>query len=1288
MTRWRNIVAAIAALVVLALGAIVACVVFGVTIDASRWRDAAAVRLTAAIGRAVVLEGSFELTLGREAVLRIGGVRIPNRPGFAATEFFTLGEAHARFDLIEALRGRLRVRSIEATDVRMWLERAADGRTSWASAQRSGPGSSRAAIDVGQITLHGLAIHYHDARSTTRRSFNLDEVSASATRDDPLRLTLRGRVDKQLAYAITVDGGPLRLIQEGSAPWPFTLDFEAPGTRLHASGAFDAARGEARFNFGAGAEDLAQVARLLDMKLPRFGVAALYGTVVAAAEAVEFADLRGALGKSELSGHLALAPGGARPRVSGALTVATLDLRPFLVAAQGPQDHSLDFDQLRRHSLPLRDLVPVDVDVDLSVGQWLGPPVELRDARLELRADAHGMRVPINATIAGIPFSGHFELDTAAPTPTLAVRFAAKDLALGDLARVLTGASGIEGTLGRIGLRLGGRGETLGSLVRDLELALAVTAARLSYGNVAGGRSIAFTFDTLDVAMRRGERLRGSARGTLLGERANLSLRGGTLPDMLGELAMPVELDLATALAKLRIEGTLARPWAKGDTDLTFDFQARRSGDFARWLGVAPESTLPLALRGRARIATDAWHLDATTLKLGRSELTIDVRRARFGEGPVTVAAVRSPLLDVPELATLRASPNARGTPGSRIDVPILPYAVDLGDADVDLAVEHLALGRTELVGVGLAARVREGRLLPSSVEGKVAGAPFVGLVALDLRGEMPETKLQLSTGEIDVGALLRELGVAEDIDGRADALHLTLLGRGNTLRELAGHSAFEARVIGGSITVLGAAERPVAEIRVAEAIIGAPAGGPIRVRLDGTLDETSVDIEVASGTLADFARDATRLPFTFAANAAGARLTLEGEVALPLGRAGKLTFGMSGERLDTLNGLARVELPPWGPWSLRGPILMTPSGYELKELLVRVGESRLHGTGSLDVTGPRPRLDVRMTAPGIQLDDFPMPKHPTDAPSKPATAPGSRATTRSVAGQTERLLSAGFLRRLDAYLDVEVQEVLSGTDRLADGALRVQVIDGHINLGPAQVSLPGGTLRLSAAYDPTGSEIELAARAYVENFDYGVIARRLGPAYDVQGRFDLNLEFAGRAPSLDAIMRHADGRVDFVVRPTGLQLRGSKVFDLWSVNLLLALLPVIDPGGESHVNCIVGRFDLKNGNLIDDKIIIDTTRVRIRSAGNANLATEELAFVFRPRAKGLALFRLQTPLRASGTLTDYRIGVERSDMIESILRMIGSPILLPLERFTLGPLPRDGADVCTDPLRANDRGR
>jgi uncharacterized protein involved in outer membrane biogenesis len=192
-----------------------------------------------------------------------------------------------------------------------------------------------------------------------------------------------------------------------------------------------------------------------------------------------------------------------------------------------------------------------------------------------------------------------------------------------------------------------------------------------------------------------------------------------------------------------------------------------------------------------------------------------------------------------------------------------------------------------------------------------------------------------------------------------------------------------------------------------------------------------------------------------------------------------------------------------------------------------------------------------------------------------------------------------------------------------------------------------------------------------------------MGSADDVRGLFSLNLELAGTAPSLDTIMRNANGKVDFAVWPTELQ---TNIFNLWSVRLLLKLVPLIDPAARPEVNCIVGRFDLESGNLSDDKILIDTSAVRIRGAGHANLATEELDFVFRPRAKGFALFRLQTPLRVTGTLDDQRLGFERSDVVESVLRLIVSPIILPIERLTLGPLPRDGADVCTAPLRAMAR--
>jgi uncharacterized protein involved in outer membrane biogenesis len=444
------------------------------------------------------------------------------------------------------------------------------------------------------------------------------------------------------------------------------------------------------------------------------------------------------------------------------------------------------------------------------------------------------------------------------------------------------------------------------------------------------------------------------------------------------------------------------------------------------------------------------------------------------------------------------------------------------------------------------------------------------------------------------------------------------------------------------------------------------------------------VQVELRTGTLGELLQDDRPLPFALSARAADTLLTLDGEAALPLGRDARLRLQMSGERLDSLGELARVELPAWGPWSITGPIRMTPLGYAVHDLQLHVGSSRLDGSGQLDLSGPRPHLALQVSAPRIQLDDFPLPQRLVDPQERPdPPAGGARGLAGGIAGRADRMLSARFLRRVDASIDVQAQEVLAGADRLADGSLRLRLREGRLDLDPAVLNLPGGSLRLTIAYDLKESELDFAIAADVERFDYGIIARRLGRADDVRGLFSMRMQMHGRAPSLDTIMRQADGELDVALWPTELR---AGVFNFWSVNLVLKLLPMIDPRAASQVNCIIGRFDLKDGVVRDDKIVIDTTAVRIRGAGQANLATEELDFVFRPRSKGVAVFRLQNPLRVTGTLGDQRIGLDPRDSVESTLRLIASPILWPIERLTLGPLPRDGADICTDPLRAAGR--
>ncbi len=1238
----------------------------GAVLDLSRWRDAVAQRASAALGRPVLLQGALQLTLGRELVLRIGDVRLPSPPGFDAPSLLGVAEATLRIDLLDALRGRARLRGIEARDIGLSLERAADGRANWSGAPPREPDGATTAIDLGPIVLRRVAIHVQDASSGTHRRFELDSLHGHAAPDEALRLALRGWGDDDRLQG---EGGTLRQLLDGGAPWPFKLDFHAAQVGLHAGGEWHPGKGEARFDVDADADDLARAGRPWGLALPAAVAVALRGRVVATAQAVDLEVVEGRLAGAEMAGRLRLELAGPRPRLNGRLHIDELDPQPWL-AADATQP-STGLDELLRQPVPRFAQLPLDVALGLQVRRWAGLPAELRDLSLELQADSRGLRVPLRATLAGAALSGRLTLDTSAAAPQLALQLTASDLVLGNPAAGPLAAPGLQGRLERADLRLDGRGDTWGALVQDLELALVGSGLRLQQGGAAAARPVVVALDRVTLAAGRGEPLRGSANGTLDGERARLALRGAALRDMLRDRALPLEAELAMAPATLRI-ATVIAPGAGRDLDLQLDLRARRAGDLARWLPVSPQSGLPLALRARWRSAEEGWAVDAAELQLGRSDLQIDAKHGVVDGRPLITASVRSRLIDAAELSTLRAGP-ATASGG----------AFELPDVELDVKLQRVRLGRTELQDVALAARTHDGRLQPVAASGLVAGAPFTARAELEGGDPMPVAKLDLRTGAVDLGALLRGLGVAQDIDGRADGLRLQLAGRGRSPSEWAQQADFEASLAGGRITVQGAAQRPLADIVVQQAFVGAAAGEPIRGRLLGTFDEQPLRIDVATGSFAAFAHDASRLPFSLAARAAGSRLSLDGEVALPLGSEGELVFDIGGDRLDTLSTLARVELPAWGPWSLRGPIRLTPGGYEVQGLSARVGQSRLGGSGRLDLSGPRPQLQMQVAAESLQLDDFPAPQRLTDEPAPDGDAAGLRASAGRLAGRTDRLLSARFLRRFDATVDVQAREVLSGADRLADGRLHLELQQGRLSLDPALVNLPGGGMRLGMVYDLKGAQVDFELAAAIERFDYGIIARRQQRTADLRGLFSLDMKIKGTAPSLDALLPHASGHLDFAVWPAELR---SGVFSTWSSNLVLTLLPLIDPREDPQINCIVGRFDLQDGQLDGETMLIDTTSVRIRGEGQANLATEQLGFVFRPRAKGIGLLRLQTPLRVGGTLYDQRFYFDRGDVMESVLRLIGSPVLLPIEWLRHGPQARDGADVCTDPLRAGTR--
>lgn len=1302
-----SVVAVLAAIVVAPLAA----VAIGITVDAGPWRGQAAQAIATALGREVAFDGPAEITLSLNPSLHVGGLHIRNPAGFDNPEFASLGDARLALDLMPLLRYQVRVREISARDVKVRLEAKPDGRVNWqfASGKPAAPppvaGDATPAplgrddvkgVGIDRVSLDRIALEFVGANGKSH-FFSLDSLEGTAAEGKPLAIKMRGNVEQSFPYTVDFTGGSLSALVASTGKWPLHLALAFAGTTLKLDGAVDrvleGAGGDIAFDLRT--DDLSQVEKLLQVELPPVGATQLSADVHWQPKQVRIARLHGTMGKTSLDGHVEFDAGGARPRVTGELELPTLDLRPFLgqpVTDDEPPRSLLDtYRELEKQTFDLRRLALLDADLTLKVGRWLSLPGDVHDASLRVQLQDGVLHTPLAANVAQVPLSGEIAIDGKAAVPSFSLEMKAADTPLGGLAALLAHIDGVDGDLDRFDFRIVAKGETLGALMHSMDVRLGIDGGRLSYGNVEGGRPVEFRLAHFEVLLPQGKALSGSMKGDLLGEPFAAKFRTGDLPSLARDLRWPLLFEAQASGARVDIKGMLAAPELNDGVDMTFRLAAPRAGSVARWLGLSPDAEARVLLSGHLRGETDEVWLRDFVFELGRTAMTGSFARTGANSArPLIVAKLDIARVDAPELQRLLPPPKPEApkpaATRTTLDIPILPKGIDLSDADIDLALQRAVLQQTDVTGVTFTGRIRGGRMEPSPFSATVAGTTFSGSAAVDLRSDVPEVSLQLGASAVDIGDMLRRLKVADDVDARVEGMLLSINGRGSRLIEILERSDFRAELIGGRLVMRDPTRKPLVTVALARTLVAATSGKPVVLEIDGAIDETPVTMRLATGRLTDFVRTGEQVPFHLSAEAAATRLELDGRVTLPLNeQKGDLELLVSGANLNDLDKLARVDLPPWGPWSFGGKFRASARGYEVPDLQVKVGTSTLNGRGSLTFPGVRPRIDVKLAAPNIQLDDFklgdwsPAAKKPA-APARKVTTDEMRREARDAAQKGQRLLSRATLLKQDAFVDVDVVQVLSGADRLGSGRLHAQLQDARLELAPAEVNVPGGSARLELGYEPLPDDVNVKVRAQVrvDRFDYGVLARRIKPGTDLQGRFSLNVDLASTAP-LEGVMQKGNGRIDVAVWPVNLK---SGVFDLWAVNLFVALMPAVDDASASKVNCAVARFDLVDGRLRQDALLIDTSRMRVGGTAKVDFTDETLAVHLQPKAKKPQFFSLATPIDVGGQITEPKIGLGGAIM-STIGNFFGSIVTTPIQMLTSKTVPRDGEDVCSQGLRA-----
>ena len=409
--------------------------------------------------------------------------------------------------------------------------------------------------------------------------------------------------------------------------------------------------------------------------------------------------------------------------------------------------------------------------------------------------------------------------------------------------------------------------------------------------------------------------------------------------------------------------------------------------------------------------------------------------------------------------------------------------------------------------------------------------------------------------------------------------------------------------------------------------------------------------------------------------------------------RSLQLNAAVTGEHLNSLNELLDLDLPPLKAYKAAAQLSLQRDQLELSNLILQVGKSKLTGKMTADLTGGKPDVVIDLNSPLIQLNDFDVgdwsPEkgdagQPVGGKQKDKKTESTKSTNdkSSTDPAVEELLSPKVLKKINVRMNVKAQKVLSGADALGSGVLTATLKDGQFALDPLKLNIPGGSYAMTATLKPDPKAPEASLRMLMKNFDFGVLVRRAKPKADMGGTINLDVDLKSSANSFENLMANSNGYFDFSGRLENLK---AGIIDLWAVNIIAAVATGKDKK-PSEINCVIGRWTMKDGLLTPNIFMIDTTKIRICGKGQVDFKKETIDLKMAPTPKKPEFFSLATPVEVRGNFADFGVGVQAGGLVGTTVRFIASPVTVPLRRLFSKDLPGDGADVCGMAIGPKDR--
>lgn len=1300
---------------------------FPFLIDAEQYRRPLEARASFALGRRVTIKGPISLSLSLHPTLVLEDVHIANPSWSSRPDLLQASRLEAQLSFLELLRRELVINKVFFDGVDILLEEGPNESNNWTFGTPSDPsGSSQTKspisatiAEAGFIGIQRVTIGYQPHMASGPKSqLTIIEGMVLSVEARTRQFSVRGMF-RNTPFTIELKGGKIVDLVDLAEPWPFDGSITAAGSALNVKGHLIGPLSAPSLELTGAlhGERLSDLNPLLDMDLPHYGPYELTTSLSLSEETISLSGIAAKIGESDFGGDLKLLIQAEKLLLSGKLTANTIQANDFRSSEPDITSNDTPIDSPDTPSssgtfASQTGLDAIDIDLELAVNRLLYDATDLGTVAFSAKLkDGHLSLAPFQAKSFGGMISANLTLDGNHPAPIVTFDIKSQGLNYGQALQAFDVTSQIAGS-SYLDIAIRGQGATLQEFLDHTTLSINAGPSSLMFGNEGNRDNVIFGIRQASVKVAPGETVKARLKGKFREKAIDVELVTGFLSELISP-AKPWAISLLarTDDAVLTIKGGM-RSEPEG---MQVALAVSLSGQQLNRLDPNLPPSGPYVFRAQLINSGHHYFLNDLKGRLGHSDVVGSLSLNMEGDIPLLSAAFSSSYIDMADFST-----PGDATPD---DILIPVESLQALDADIKWEIKRMRAETIQLRDLTIDGSLKNGRLAFTTLKGnlferKKTYAEFQGELTLDTTAAIPTLSGKTSVHNLDYGHLLQRFGRNVQLIGVGN-LDAHFSSKGNTLSTMLAQPNFKIGTQALRVTLKDQQDKTEPFLYVSQATLSSKGGGPLLFSAEGSFKERPFTIASSAGALSQLIKDDQPWPLAIVVNFPQLSIDLKGHLLFPI-NSENITFQLSvkGDSSHDLSFIPKMGLSYLGPFTLTGQLTQIKDGYRLTELKGQWGPNDLAGHATFMTNGPRPKVVASLSSESNEIDFLTKELAPSTEPGPGRTifksiaravaqigtksgesvaGIGSKASgvsTKSVGVEEKdnesddgkktgvaRLIPdyefpVDSLRAIDLDFDWEIQKVKRKGVLLGNLSYKLTLEDGLLKIGPLKGTLWHGTFDGKIKLDASQYVPTLTAQLTLEGLDVGFLDDTVGVTDMVKGNIDfIKLNLKSRGTTLHEVLNRANGEAEFVQGPFELT---NKYLDAWAADIFtFTLTKAWGKEKVTKLNCMVGYFDITEGEIQSDSILFDTQNITVGGFGTLNLGTEQIDLILSPQPKTPTLATLAHPVRIHGHLSDPDVTSDKLRIAQGggwyllgLVSPIGLTIVIPkIAGTTIGTL-------------------